>query len=90
MVRILLTTLGIPQDTSTPRDATVEQMTPITTWGMTFAIAPTPNINRNEEYIIVAAEDNTRIQFRSQTTQEDVSTTGSGVQRSTGSSMMDC
>lgn len=36
-------------------------MTPITTWGRTFAVAPTPNINRDEQYLLMAAEDNTRI-----------------------------
>ena len=64
---------GIPNDADIPRDNIVEMMTPITTWGQTFAVAPTPGIVLDEAYIIVTAEDNTRVRIDGDAIDEDVS-----------------
>ena len=54
-------------------DPVAEQMTPINTWGVNYAVSPTPNINRDEEYVIVAALDNTQVVTNSSAWQEIVS-----------------
>ena len=54
-------------------DPVAEQMTPINTWGVNYAVSPTPNVNRDEEYVIVAALDNTRVIINGDGLQEDVS-----------------
>ena len=56
-----------------PMDPVAEQMTPINTWGVNYAVSPTPNVNRDEEYVIVAALDNTRVIINGDGLQEDVS-----------------
>ena len=47
-------------------------MTPINTWGMNYAVTPNPGINRDHEYIIVAALDNTRVRITTEVSSEDV------------------
>ena len=64
---------GIPEDTSRPADHVSEQLPPITTWGTKFALAPTPDVIREEQYIFVAAEDDTEILLHTLTTTEEVS-----------------
>lgn len=64
---------GVPNGDSFPRDNVVEQMSPITTWGRNFAVSGTPGSNSAEEYLMVAAEDNTRIRINLGAGFEDVS-----------------
>ena len=64
---------GIPEDTSRPADHVSEQLPPITTWGTKFAFSPTPDVIREEQYIFVAAEDDTEILLHTLTTTEEVS-----------------
>ena len=54
-------------------DPVAEQMTPINTWGVNYAVSPTPNINRDEEYVIVAALDNTLVVITDDRLREEVS-----------------
>ena len=54
-------------------DPVAEQMTPINTWGVNYAVSPTPNINRDEEYVIVAALDNTQVVITDDRLREEVS-----------------
>ena len=70
----MLLSAGIPQG-ETPADHTVEQMPPIRSWGNNFAMTPTPNVNNDEEYMIVAALDSTRVLINTDGTREEVSST---------------
>ena len=65
---------GIPEDDSLPADHVTEQVPPITTWGTRFALTPTPDVLNGEQYIFLAAEDDTEIILHTVATTEEVST----------------